>query len=65
MKIDSGASGNTLPPRTFQQIYGTSAKVLVILRPIPHMKLEIPGPVVVGLPISKNSTGLVILVGPQ
>jgi len=39
MKIDSGASGNTLPLRTFQQMYGTSPKAFTILQPTPHVKL--------------------------
>ena len=39
LKIDSGASVNTLPLRPFQQMYGTSAKALIILRPTTHVKL--------------------------
>lgn len=39
LKIDSGASGNTLPLRTFQQMYGNSASTLKNLQPASHIKL--------------------------
>ena len=38
MKIDPGASDKTLPLRIFQQLYGTSPKVVVILRLSSHVK---------------------------
>ena len=39
LKIDSGASGNTLPIRTFQQMYGTAESAFNILKPATHTKL--------------------------
>lgn len=35
-KIDSGTSGNTLPLRTFQQMYRMAESTLNILQPTPH-----------------------------
>ena len=37
VKIDAGASGNTLPMRTFQQIYGTHS--FHVLEPVTNVRL--------------------------
>ena len=39
LKIDSGASGNTLPMRTFRQMYGDKADTRNLLEPVNGIKL--------------------------
>lgn len=39
LKIDTGASGNTLPLRTLKQMYGTSQTALKRLKPIGNVRL--------------------------
>ncbi len=41
LKIDTGASGNTLPLRTFHQMYGTNQKQLPFLQPAHNVKLTV------------------------
>lgn len=43
LKIDTGASGNTLPLRTFRQMYGDSPEQLKLLRSAKHVNLTAYG----------------------
>ena len=43
VKIDTGAPGNTLPLKTFQQMHGSSKKSLRKIRPIHNVKLTAYG----------------------